>query len=181
MFSGQSLFGILAAVAYGLALLACGYASVSAAKARLPQAHIRNWSLIALLFAGLIVLRAFDIEDSLRESFRAWLRDEGIYQDRRAYQRPMVAVLIAIAAPLLFFLIYRIAHYRSALGSIAINAAIFASFVMLGVLGLRVISLHQIDGLLYGPLKLNWFADIGSSMVVIGTAILYVWELKRSR
>lgn len=181
MFSGQSAFGIGAAALYALVAMACGYASLRAASAHDAKADMRHWMLIALFFCGLIALRAFDIEDILRGNFRGWLRAEGVYQDRRDYQRPLVAGLIAIAAPLIFMLIYRFANHRAARRNLAVGIALIASFVMLGVLGLRIISLHQIDRLLYGPLKLNWLFDIGASMTVLGAAIFFIRERQRSR
>jgi hypothetical protein len=41
-------------------------------------------------------------------------------------------------------------------------------------MALRIASLHMIDALLYGPLKLNWVIDIGGSLVVLVAAIYYV-------
>jgi hypothetical protein len=51
---------------------------------------------------------------------------------------------------------------------------------MLFLVILRVISLHMIDRLLFGPLKLNWIGDIGASLVVLGAAIYYM-KLVRER
>jgi hypothetical protein len=38
---------------------------------------------------------------------------------------------------------------------------------------LRVISLHAIDALLYGPIKLNWVIDLGTSLIVLSAAAYY--------
>lgn len=45
---------------------------------------------------------------------------------------------------------------------------------MMMLLGLRIVSLHQIDQLLYGPKKLNWLVDIGASLLAMGAAVVYI-------
>jgi hypothetical protein len=46
--------------------------------------------------------------------------------------------------------------------------------MMVMLLGLRIVSLHQIDVLLYGPAKLNWVIDIGASLTVLTAAGFYI-------
>lgn len=50
---------------------------------------------------------------------------------------------------------------------------------MITLVGLRLVSLSPVDKLLYGPLKLNWFADIGGSLAVLGLAAAYVHRARR--
>ncbi len=45
---------------------------------------------------------------------------------------------------------------------------------MIGLMMLRIISLHMIDRLLFGPLKLNWVFDIGSTLAVLAAALYYI-------
>ena len=49
-----------------------------------------------------------------------------------------------------------------------------AGALMLGLLILRFVSLHAIDRLLYGSLKLNWVGDIGASCAILLAAGCYV-------
>lgn len=45
---------------------------------------------------------------------------------------------------------------------------------MVMLLSLRIISMHQIDQLLYGPIKLNWLIDIGASLLAMGAEAIYI-------
>lgn len=175
MFSGQSILGVSAAGLYGLVMLACLAACAHAARGRSPAAHVRNWAIIALVFAGLIMLRALNLEEMIRQDFRAMLRADNSYGDRRELQRPLVALVIVIAAPIAFLLLRRLVSQRHSRRELTISIAIMATLAMIGVLALRIISLHQVDALLYGPIKLNWITDIGASLAVLGAALRYVW------
>ena len=62
--------------------------------------------------------------------------------------------------------------------NIAVAIGIASCGVMLAIIALRMISLHAMDRLLYGPLKLNWVGDLGASALVLGAAIYYVLLLK---
>lgn len=181
MFSGQSVLGVSAAGIYVLVMLGCLAASIFASQSRAPASHVRKWAVIAILFAGLIAVRALNLEEIVRQDFRSWLRAEDIYQNRREIQRPLVAIVILIAAPLAFLLVYRLATRRYSHRELALTAAVLAAVAMLGVMVLRIISLHQIDMLLYGTFKLNWIADIGASFVVLGAAVIYIRLGKRAR
>ncbi len=179
MFSGQSVLGVSAAGLYSLVLFACLGAAVLAAIKRAPAKHTIGWTMVALVFAILVVLRAYNLEEMLRQDLRSWLREEGLYQDRREYQRPIAASVIVLLSPIVFFLVYRVANARSSLRNFVFGIAWLGALVMVGLLGLRIISLHQIDALLYGPLKLNWITDIGASLAVLLAAVFYIGLSKR--
>jgi hypothetical protein len=61
----------------------------------------------------------------------------------------------------------------------ALGIAQLASFAMLGLIALRMISLHAVDSLLYGGLRLNWWLDIGLSLLV-GAAAWIGWKAPRN-
>jgi hypothetical protein len=45
--------------------------------------------------------------------------------------------------------------------------------VMLGVILMRLISFHELDRLLYGPVRMNWVLDIGSALLVAASAVVF--------
>lgn len=55
----------------------------------------------------------------------------------------------------------------------AVIIAVGCAAGMVFLLLLRILSLHSVDDVLYGPLKLNWVGDVGMSLAVLGCAIRY--------
>jgi hypothetical protein len=49
---------------------------------------------------------------------------------------------------------------------------------MIGLIILRLISLHALDQLLFGSLKLNWVGDLGAAAAVFGSALYYILLLR---
>ena len=52
----------------------------------------------------------------------------------------------------------------------ALATAHLAAAAMLGLIAIRLISFHPVDSLLYGGMRLNWWIDIGLSLLVGGAA-----------
>ena len=124
------------------------------------------WIAIALLFVFLATSRAMALEDSLRHAMRLWLQGAGEYGDRRSLQAPIAAALIGLGGlAMLAVLIRRPPAQPDAVGR-RTRWASYAAAAMIGLVGLRLISLHAVDALLYGPLRLNWLIDIGASLLV---------------
>ncbi|WP_143736923.1 hypothetical protein [Erythrobacter tepidarius] len=135
--------------------------------------------LLALFFAVLIALRLLNVEDSLRNALRAALRAEDSYQERREIQGPIIATIVLLAGAGTLALHYRTMRYVRGRRNVARMAALWGAMAMLCLIGLRIISLHSVDALLYGAAKLNWIIDIGASLTVLGAAIYYTWLVRR--
>ncbi len=174
MSAGPSLLSIAAVGLYGAVAMVCGLAAATAARHRQMPWHMRGWALIGLLFCGFIVLRLLDIEEVLQDQWRDTLRAQGAYDGRRAYQRPLAAGVIAMTVAASFWWIHRVIVRVNGRRNLAIIIAASACFGMIVLIVLRLISLHPVDSLLYGPLKLNWLVDLGTSMAVMGCAGVYV-------
>jgi hypothetical protein len=175
MFSGQSILGIAASSIYMLVILACVCAALAAQLRQQDRAHLVTWIILAVFFAILIALRAFDIEEGLRQDMREAMRSENKYFRRREVQRTYISGAIILAAMMAFGLVYRTFQRPRGRRDLVLLIAKFAALAMAFTLSARMISLSPIDKLLYGPLKLNWLGDIGSSLVVMAAAAGYVW------
>lgn len=169
-----SLLSLAASALYAVVVLACLRAGFEAGAKRQTKWHIRIWLLAAVLFGSLIVARLLGLEDVLRETLRNWLQAEGLADDRRAIQGPIIAVSIALFAAGGMIAFYWVAQHISGRRNIAVVAALGACGVMVATITMRMVSLHALDQLLYGPLKLNWIGDVGASLAVLGAAIYYI-------
>ncbi len=176
-----SPLSLAAAGLYALVVMAALAAAVLAKKRDEQLWHRASWLVLAGLFTLLLVSRVAGLEDLLREALRDLLRADAAYDRRQAIQRPVVASLVALALAAVGWGLYRTAKYRTGRRNLAVLAALAGGFALLFLAALRLISLHAIDGLLYGPLKLNWLADIGASSLVAGAAVYYVKVVWRRR
>jgi hypothetical protein len=167
------MLSLSAAGLYAVVLAACLWAAATAGKYRQPRAHRRMWVGIALVFAVLALLRIGGIEEVLRETFRGELRAEGSYDKRRALQTPLALGVIFSLTGLFVWSLWRQWRATSGRRNFALLVANAALVTMVMLLCLRIVSLHQIDMLLYGPSKLNWVLDIGASLCVMAAAVLY--------
>jgi len=179
--SAPSLPSLAAAGLYGVVVLLCLMAAVTAGRQRQQSWHKTAWLAIALLFAGLALLRLYGVEEALRDDLRSLLYADGVYEERRKYQRPIAATVLALLALGIFVWIaigFRKVHGRR---NAAILVALASAFAMVGLLALRLISLSPVDALLYGPVKLNWIVDLGSALGVLASAGVYFAVVSRSR
>lgn len=169
-----SVLSIVACVLYTIVASGAVGAGLEARAKRQQPWHFRAWILIAIFFALLILSRLFSVEEFLRADLREVLQAQDLSQNRRSIQGPIVAVAIVLFASVAMFAAYWVSQRLSGRRNIAVAAAIAACGVMFATIAMRTISLHALDRLLNGPLKLNWVGDIGSSLVVLGAAFIYV-------
>ena len=169
-----SMLSLAAAGVYLIVVLACIVAATASARTHQPATHWRGWLLLAVLFGVLIALRLTNAEELVRATVRASLRASGEYGERRSMQAPVVAALLAMLGISAFGLFYRATRGLRGRRNVVRLVASVAGAVMVALLVVRMASLHILDQLLYGPLKLNWVLDIGACLVVAGAAFQYV-------
>lgn len=172
---------VVASALYALIVGACLLAASTAGKMRQQAWHRSGWALIAGFFAILVIMRVFDIEETLRDNLRAMIRASGDYGERRQFQRQILAICVAIASlAATGWLTHTLRRVRGRR-----NLALICAFGCIGamavLIALRMISLHATDRLLYGALKLNWFGDVGLSLATLGAALFYVRVVRASR
>lgn len=163
-----SLIGVFL---YGVTAVCCLFAAQSARAADKPATQIANWLAIAALFVGLMALRGLLIEDWIEHTVRQLIRDTGGYNGRRRYQ---VAIALFMSG---LVLVVALAGYRSFVRLRSRNDTILfvanaACAAMMGLVALRLLSLHAIDRILY-DFRVNWMVDIGTTMVVGACAVAF--------
>lgn len=172
--AATSILSLIAASFYLVVLAGCMAAYIAARRFSQPSSHWRTWALVAIGFLVLALLRLVGFEDAAREALRHLLALEGSYDNRRSFQRPVAAGILAVASAMVALGLMRQWQLARGRRNVAVVIALAGLTVMVAMLGLRLVSLHQIDMLLYGPLKLNWVMDLGASVTVLGAAVMYV-------
>lgn len=174
-----SIFSLLAVGLYVLVGCACLLAAATAGRHRQPFAHRRTWVLVGLAFGVLALMRIGNVEELVRGLFRTELQLTGSYEQRRVMQRPVAFAVVALVAGLFAWGLWL--QWRAAQGrrNMALFVAFAALVTLVMLMGLRIVSLHQIDVLLYGPTKLNWLIDIGASLTVLAAAAFYIRLVSR--
>lgn len=177
--TGPSMLSLAASALYFVVIAACVSAAFVAASKRQRHWHLAVWVTLAGLFALLVMLRVFTIEELVRTSLRDWIRMQGLWVDRRSFQGIIIAIVLLLFPAAGLFGFYRLARRVRGRRNMAVLAAIAAGCMMILLLVLRLTSLHAMDRLLFGPLKLNWVGDIGASLAVILAAIFYAIIVSR--
>jgi cell division protein FtsW (lipid II flippase) len=166
---------------YVLVIVACLAAAPVAARQPNRRGDAIHWLAAAAVFAGLIALRVSQAEERARGAAREWLRQTGSYAQRAEWQAPL-ALLIALAAvggAVWFARAWR--RERPFSRARLVLASRFALLCLVPLFGLRLVSLHAVDQVLYrGPLRANWLAE-GAICAVVGGCAAFFALRKRSR
>jgi len=172
----------LAAVTfYTVVTVFCGWALWTAQPLREPKWHRIAWFALAILFAVMAGSRILGVEEMIRDTLRTAMREEGRYADRRQIQAVVVSTAILSIAAVAAFWAWRTGRHLRGRRNQTIIVAMAAGASLVVLMSLRIVSLHAIDRLLYGPIKLNWVADVGASLVVAIAAIVYVKRVRSLR
>lgn len=167
---------LAAAVIYiGVSVL-CVVTWASASKGSAKASRSRyGWLVIAGLFVCLALSRILVVEDRFDEYLRKLARESGAYEGRTAWQGPLSVIAILLVLLVVPLLARAWARSRGNRQGQALAIAQLAAFAMLGLITLRLISFHPVDSLLYGGLRLNWWLDVGLSLLV-GFAAWIGWK-----
>lgn len=172
----QSVPSALSLVAVGLYMAVAGGTLMAWSRAfqqRQAAWHSQAWVAISLMFLVFGLMRVLGVEDMLQSDLRSTFEIEQRYEERRALQGPLVALIFIVAAALGAGLFYYIAKGVKGRRNIITVVAVGCTGGMIVLALLRLISLHSVDALLYGPLKINWIADLGLTLAVLGCAVRY--------
>ncbi len=122
---------------------------------------------------GFALMRVFAVEEWLRSDLREMLYERHSYEQRRVLQEPLTVLIIVGAAGAAAWIMSFVMTSVKGRRNVALITALGCSGGLIVLAAFRVISLHFIDDLLYGPLKLNWCQDLGLSLSVLACGVRY--------
>lgn len=169
MASSPSILSLIASGFYIIVSLAC----LGAARALNRHPHGRSkaasWVAVAVFFLILAASRVFLIENTAEVLLREYLRSLDGYEGRRPMQIGLTVTIVVIGLLTLFAFAWRIADgaRRRDRDHVHLWFAFLACTMMAFLVAARLVSLHAMDAVLYGPAKINWVVDIGASLVVL--------------
>jgi hypothetical protein len=174
------MLNYVASLSYLLVAVLCLAAAHTARGSGRGSGDLAVWLSAAALFGLLIAMRLLGGEDVLRAVLRGIATGEGFYDTRMAGQ---LAGLIVLGG-LLGLGWHKIRgdwlKKRASKSAGFVRAALLGMFGFALLYGLRLISLHAVDRILYaGPVRLNWVLEAAFTLILGGAAVLYVRHCRK--
>lgn len=176
--------GLLGATTYALAAGAC----VAAWKKRRnwygqsPGRRGAFWLGAAAFMTSLAVVRLFAIDEAARMTFKLMAKSSGLYAARRGFQAELIVTITIVA-----ILLAAAASWRFKPMLDARPSARLAAIALVGMAGhlfltaLRLVSLHGVDRVLYGPEHAGYILDVGCTALIVFAAVRFGTHRPRSR
>lgn len=174
MSKDPTVWGLIAGVGYGAAILAAALAAMKSSKAS------RYWIATSFILIALCVVRVLSLQVLLAEFGRDAARHAGLYGDRGTLQTAiMLGIAIAFVAGAAFCFV------RLRRMSPALQLAGVGLLVIVGLNAARAVSLHSVDAMLrrvIGPLNLGLAIEIvGLALILASAGYAVLKRPKRQR
>ncbi|MEZ5687679.1 MAG: hypothetical protein R3E21_02685 [Caenibius sp.] len=168
-----STLDVLGSLFYLCAMMAALAAARWGHQARRPFSEAGHWFAVAAFLAALALSRVLQVEENMQQALRHMLVTGGQYQGRGAFQSVLAAVCL-LGIGLAAFIALR-SLVASPAGSVrrCLAWSRLAILAMVGLIGLRMISYHPVDALLYGGPHLNRVIDVGATLAIGWAALAY--------
>lgn len=166
-------------LAYTVAAIACAVAGVREAlrKRQKPELWPTFWFVTAAFFVVIATARVADVADLVTQIGRDTAIAQGWYDHRRKYQAMAVAAVTGIWFVAVVISLWRVPARRRRY----LPAAVVA-FSLLAFGGIRAVSLHQIDAVLYRRpihgVKIDAIVELTGLVLAIA---LTFWQPRRDR
>lgn len=124
----------------------------------------QRWPLLALMFAGLTLEKAFAIDGQIQDTLR-WIAQKNKLYDIRRVGQSLALILVIVLATLTLRKVSRRPPLQSSINSIHVLALLLLIYDVI-----RAVSLHQVDAILFasiGPLHLNHVIEGGLTSLIL--------------
>jgi hypothetical protein len=177
------LVTLLALALYAAGCISAVGASAMAISRGRTRAEWVTWVLAVLTMSAVFLIRLYDLEDLARDLVREHLVASGAYADRWSFQAPVAAAIVLVSAGCAWLALLSVQNFRRrSRTQLLLLAGRFGMLGFVPLFAVRIVSLHMTDQLLYaGPVRLNWVLDLGLTLMVGGSAAVYVLLLVSRR
>lgn len=175
------MLNYLASLSYLVAASLCLVAALTGQRTRRSRSDMIVWLSACGLFIALIAVRLLGGEDIARDFLRGIATGEGFYSTRTAGQLAALIVLGGLLALGWNKIRGDWLKKRGSKSAIFIRIALVGMFGFALLYGLRIISLHALDRLLYaGPVRLNWVLEAAFTLIIAGPAVQYLRHCRKT-
>lgn len=138
----------------------------------------RIWLLIMLVLLGMAAWRWVDGDEGLRDFLGDWARRDGVYDNRRQVQGPLLLVMIVGIGAAAWLSRDQLAALGRGVARTDLRAACVTMFFVFYAI-VRAISFHPVDALIYssvGPLNINRIIDPAMAFAVLVLAVVAIFR-----
>jgi hypothetical protein len=171
--------GGLRAFVYFAAGVCCVIAGIREVRRKrdYPELWPTFWFVTAAFFFAIVVARETDVIDLMTQLGRETAIAQGWYDDRRKYQSMVIAAITGVWFVTVVISLWRVPARRRRYLPEAIVV-----FSLLAFGGVRAVSLHQVDAVLYRRpihgVKIDAILELAGVVLAIG---LTFWQPRRDR
>ncbi len=149
------------------------FASFLAANKNEPKSR-SHWRMIGVVLMLLALNKFLFFDNCIKNVLSGIASKNGFYVSRRGMQLLFILLLLVVSFALIY--LFRLRANRL---DACLRRSYFGLLVLFVLVMLRIISLHQIDGILYPDrlgigIGLNWIVEIFGSLFIIINAAIHI-------
>lgn len=160
-----SLMGWFTVFCYGAAAFTCWLAARRAGRAPGTVGGSRaTWIMVAILMTFLCLNKQLDLQSLFTDIGRVMSRNQGWYQERRAFQKWFVLGVLAVSFLTAALTLFRFRQFWRQHFLLAAGLAFLLTFIVI-----RAVSFHHIDLFLrteIAGVRMNWALELGGIALI---------------
>ncbi len=134
----------------------------------------RHWWIVGTVLMLFALNKFLFFDNCIKNALSGFAAENGFYVSRRGVQLLFILLLLGLQLALIYLCRQRVNKLDGCL-----RRAYWGLLILLVLVMLRIISLHQIDGMLYLDklglgIGLNWIVEIFGSLFIIINAAIYI-------
>lgn len=134
----------------------------------------RPWIMVGVVLVLFALNKFLFFDNCIKNALSGFASESGFYVSRRGVQLGFVLFLFVALLALIYWF-----RQKSGILDVCLKWSYLGLLLLLALVMLRIISLHQIDGILYSDklglgTGLNWIIEISGSLLIIIQAVIYI-------